>query len=105
MKGRISLRDNEPKIIASDMQHIHDVYDSIKAINVDLSSCKESVFDGLKTRLRSSPGKVPVYLKLNTKSKKSVEIVVGEDLFVSPNEGLMNEIKDLVGGDRFTVTL
>lgn len=105
LKGRVSFRDNEPKIIASDMQHINDVYVSIKAINVDLSSCKESVFDGLKTRLRSSPGKVPVYLKLNTKSKKSVEIVVGEDLFVSPNEGLMNEIKDLVGGDKFTVTL
>ncbi|MBU0467635.1 MAG: DNA polymerase III subunit alpha [Candidatus Omnitrophica bacterium] len=105
LKGRISLRDVEPKIIASDMQHIHDVYVSIKSINVDLSSCKKSVFDGLKSKLRSSPGKVPVYLKLNTKSKKSVEIVVGEDLFVSPNESLMNDIKELVGGDRFTVTL
>jgi len=105
LTGKVSLRDNDPKIIAEDMKHIHDVYGSIKAINVDLSSVGNQGLENLKRKLSSFPGKTPVYLKLNTKNHKSVEILVGEDLYVAPNERLMNEIKDLVGKERFSVTL
>jgi len=42
---------------------------------------------------------------MNTESHKSVEILVGEDLYVAPNERLMNEIKELVGKESFSVTL
>ena len=104
-RSRVSLRDEEPKIIASDIKHVQDVYDSIKAIKVDLSNVKDNGFEELKKRLAGSPGKVPVYLKLNTTANKSVQILVGEDLFVAPNENLMNEIKELVGQECFTLTL
>jgi hypothetical protein len=87
------------------MKRIHDVYGSIKAINVDLGGVGEEGLKDLKRRLSNFPGKVPVYLRLNTKSHKSVEILVGQDFYVSPNERLMNEIKELVGRDRFTLTL
>lgn len=105
LNGRVSLRGDVPKIIAEDMKHIHDVYGAIKAINVDLSSLGDQEFRTLKRKLSSFPGKVPVYLRLNTKSHKSVEILVGEDLYVAPNERLMNEIKELVGKEGFSVTL
>ena len=105
VRGRVSLRDNEPKIIASDMKQMQDVYGSIKAIKVDLSNVNESGLEDLKKKLSSSPGKVPVYLKLNTTTNKSVQILVGEDLFVSPNENLVNEIKDLVGQECFSLSL
>jgi len=105
LSGQVSLKDEIPKIIANDMKHIHDVYGSIKAINVDLSDFKESRLVALKDRLSHFPGNVPVYLKLNTNANKTIQIRVGNDLFVSPNENLMNEIKDLVGQDNFRVTL
>jgi DNA polymerase-3 subunit alpha len=105
LSGKVSLRDDAPKIIAEDMKHIHDVYGSIKAINVDLSAVGDKDLTVLKRRLASFPGKIPVYLTLNTKSHKSVEILVGKDLYVAPNERLMNEIKELVGKECFSVVL
>lgn len=103
--GQVSLKDDTPKIIANDMKHIHDVYNSIKSINVDLSQLKENRLVDLKDRLSHFPGKVPVYLKLNTNANKSVQIRVSDNLFVSPNENLMNEIKDLVGKENLKLTL
>jgi DNA polymerase-3 subunit alpha len=104
LSGKVNIRDESPKIIIEDMRHIHDVYGSIKAINVDLSSVGERGLQDLKKKLAGFPGKVPVYLRLK-RLHKSVEILVGEDLFVSPNEHLMNEIKGLVGNENFSVTL
>jgi len=34
-----------------------------------------------------------------------VQILVGEDLYVTPSEKLMNEIKELVGNSYLTVNL
>ncbi|MGE3980249.1 MAG: DNA polymerase III subunit alpha [Candidatus Omnitrophota bacterium] len=99
LKGKVSLRDDEAKIIANDIGQIQDVYKSIKSINLDLSSLEQNGIDHLKNKLSSSPGKIPVYLRLSTQSNKSIEILVGEDLFVAPNEDLMNEIKELVGNE------
>src|SRR5262249_11978185 len=97
LKGKISLRDEAPKIIVNDIKHIRDVYSSIKAIRVDLSALGDSRLKDLKDKLADFPGKVPVYLNVSTKANKGVQILVGEDLFVSPTENLMNEIKELVG--------
>ncbi|HQP10215.1 MAG TPA: DNA polymerase III subunit alpha [Candidatus Omnitrophota bacterium] len=105
LSGKVSLRDDAPKIIAEDMKRIHDVYGAIKAINVDLYGVGEDGLRDLKRKLSNFPGKIPVYLRLNTKSHKSVEILVGQDFYVSPNERLMNEIKELVGREKFSFTL
>lgn len=105
LKGKVSLRDDKPKIIVNDVKNIQDVYQDIKAIKVDLSAIGESGLNSLKQKLASYPGKVPVYLKVNTQTHKNVQILVGEDLYVAPNEMLMNEIKDLVGNEKFSVKL
>jgi len=105
ISGRMNYRDNEPKIIANEMKHVRDVYSAIKSIKVDLGKVGEKGLIDLKTKLSHFPGKVPVYLKIDTQTHKSVQILVGEDLYVSPNEDLMNEIKELVGKENFAVTL
>ncbi|MBI3618326.1 MAG: DNA polymerase III subunit alpha, partial [Candidatus Omnitrophica bacterium] len=105
LSGRVSRRDDEPKIIATDMKQMQEVYGAIKTINVDLAGVNQQKLKSLKEKLTSFPGKVPVYLRLDTESRKSIQILVGEDLFVTPNEELMNEIKELVGDGNFSLTL
>jgi DNA polymerase-3 subunit alpha len=105
LSGKVSFKDNVPKIFAEDMKYIHDVYGAIKAINLDLTEVGDRDLSDLKKKLSNFPGKVPVYLRLNTKAHKSVEILVGEDLYVAPNEQLMNEIKEFVGDEKLKVTL
>ncbi len=105
LKGRLSLREDEMKIIASDIKPIRDAYQAVKSIKVDLSAVSEVALKQLREKLAGSPGKIPVYLSLNTNSHKSVQVLVGEDLFVAPGEDLMNEIKNLVGEHSLSVSV
>jgi len=105
LKGRVSLRDEIPKIIVSDMKQINEAYKAVKSINVELSGVNKENLNRLKEKLALYPGKVPVYLSLDTKVFKSVQILVGEDLHVAPNEVLISEIKELVGTGNFSLTL
>lgn len=101
--GKVNFRDGQPNLVVSDMKHIHDVYGSIKAIQVDLGGMDEQGLTLLKSKFRKCPGSVPVYLNMSTESKKGVQIRVSKDLYISPNERLMNEIKELVGRDKFAM--
>jgi DNA polymerase-3 subunit alpha len=103
--GKVNKREDRSTIIVNDIKYIHDVYGSIKSINVNLAGLEKDRLNVLKTKLLSFPGKVPVYLSLQTQSNKGVQIQVGKDLYVTPNEMLMNEIKEIVGQDAFSVTL
>ncbi|MFT5169732.1 MAG: hypothetical protein ACI8Q2_000346, partial [Candidatus Omnitrophota bacterium] len=104
LSGKVNIRDDRASIITSDLQRIQDVYDAIKTINIDLSSIDDKHLAQLKRKLTSYPGKVPVFLNVHTEEHKSVQIKVGHDLNVSPNESLMNEIKSIVGNKSFSVT-
>jgi DNA polymerase-3 subunit alpha len=105
VKGKVSFRDGFPKMMGSEMAGIDEVYDMIKSVQVDLSHTGENGFERLKEKLARFPGKVPVYLQVDTNNYKSVQILVGEDLYVTPSEVLMEEIKVLVGENNFSLTL
>ena len=105
VKGKVSFRDGFPKMMANEMAGIDEVYDMIKSVQVDLSHSGQEGFEKLKEKLSRFPGKVPVYLQVDTNNYKRVQILVGEDLYVTPSEVLMEEIKVLVGENNFSLTL
>jgi DNA polymerase III subunit alpha len=105
VKGKVSFRDGFPKMIASEMTGIDEVYDMIKSVQVDLSHASQLGFENLKKKLARFPGKIPVYVQVDTNNYKSVQILVGEDLYVTPSEILIEEIKVLVGENNFSLTL
>ncbi len=105
VKGKVSFRDGLPKMMASEMAGIDEVYEMIKSVQVDLSHANHQGFEKLKEKLARFPGKVPVYVQVDTNNYKSVQILVGEDLYVTPSEILMEEIKVLVGENNFSLTL
>jgi DNA polymerase-3 subunit alpha len=105
VKGKVSFRDGFPKMMANEMAGIEEVYDMIKSLQVDLSHTSQVGLEKLKEKLARFPGKVPVYLQMDTNNYKRVEILVGEDLYVTPSEVLMEELKVLVGENNFSLTL
>ncbi len=105
LNGKSNIRQERVSVIVSDLKRITDVYNAIKAIKVTLPTTNKKIFEDLKKKLLNFPGKVPVYLTLNTSSQKGVEIRIGQGLFVAPNENLMNEIKVIVGDENFAVDL
>jgi hypothetical protein len=92
-------------MIAGEMAGIDEVYDMIKSVQVDLSHTSQVGFEKLKEKLARFPGKVPVYVQVDTNNYKRVQILVGEELYVTPSEILMEEIKVLVGENNFSLTL
>jgi len=105
VRAKVSFREEKPKLIAIDIKPIEEVYKAIKSINVNLSQASSEVLRQLKEKLSLFPGKTPVYLRFNTNEFKSVEVLVGEDLFVDPNETLFEELKGFVGEDRFSIKI
>ncbi len=105
IKGRVSFRDEAPKIIANEINYINEAYKRVKSINIDLSEVNEETLGRIKQKLSEHPGLVPVYLSLDTNSYKSVQIMVGKDLFVTPNQRLMDELKELLGGSHFSLRI
>ena len=103
--GRVGFREDSANIVATDIKKIEEIYKTIKSINLDVSTVNQSALGSLREKLSLFPGKTPVYLRLNTREFKSVQILVGEDLFVTPSEALINEIKDLVGAESFSLTM
>ncbi|MBF0533175.1 MAG: DNA polymerase III subunit alpha [Candidatus Omnitrophica bacterium] len=97
IKGKVGFRDGKPNIIVEDLHYIHDIYNAIKGVKLDLRTLSNPQMQEVKNRLKTYSGDVPVYITLNTPTKKNVEIVVGKDLFVQPNENLFTEIKAIVG--------
>ncbi len=105
IRGKLSLREETPKILASNISPIDDAYRMISAINIDLTGLKENLLLALKEKLSLFSGSVPVYLHLDSQTNQKLKILVSQDLFVAPQPELFNEIEDLLGEERFLLTL
>jgi DNA polymerase-3 subunit alpha len=105
VSGKVNYRDDEAKIIIEDMKLISDVYNAIKALNLDLFDLEQDKWRDIKERLAHFPGKIPVYVRIKTNTRKGVQIRVDKHLFVSPEEDLMNQIKDIIGKDKLSLTM
>jgi len=102
MRGRVSFREEAPKIIVGEVRGVKEAYQLIKNISVDLSGMDEKAMEVLKERLLRFPGKIPVNLHLNTNAHKRVQILVGESLYVQPSETLIDSLKEIIGEGKIT---
>lgn len=105
LKGRLNLKEDQPKIIADSIMPIENAFSLVTAIDIELSGLRENIFETLKEKFNSHPGNIPVYLHLNTPQKKRVKILVGNQLFVSSNEALIKELDEIVGEERISLSL
>ena len=105
VKGRLNRREDVPKIVANDLFPMDEVYKLITSLNINLSGIRENLFESLKELLMQNPGRIPVYLHLDTPSKSRVHLIVGEGLFVLPSRKLIQDIESLLGEDRVSLVI
>lgn len=120
IRGVLDLKQEDtPKIIVEDMFPFEEIYKLITAMNINLSGIRESIFESLKTLLGDYRGNIPVYLRLDTNltgrpsypagkpapAKSRVQLVVGEGLYVSPNEKLIQDLDELLGEERLSLVI
>ncbi|PIQ88777.1 MAG: DNA polymerase III subunit alpha [Candidatus Omnitrophica bacterium CG11_big_fil_rev_8_21_14_0_20_42_13] len=105
VKGRVNLREDEPKIMVNSILPLEEAYNSINAIHLNLSGVRENVVDTLKDKFRANSGRVPVYLHFETPAKQRIQVLVSEELFVQPRHELIKDIENILGVDRFSFIL
>jgi DNA polymerase-3 subunit alpha len=110
VKGTLNLKEDTPKILVNDIFPFEQIYKLITAMSVNLSGLRENVFSTLKDILAASRGEAPVYLNLEAPAKSAVQktrvqMVVGENFYVSPSEKLIKDISDLLGEERLKLHL
>ncbi len=102
VKGRVSLREEEPKIIANEIASLESVrtkYTKAILIELIMAGLEKNVLDNLKRVLSRYPGKVPVYLRFKKPDGKNVTLSVGDSFCVEPHEGLIRDIEKIFGRD------
>jgi len=105
LKGRLNLKDNAPKIVADDLYPIDEVHRLVSCVKIDLAGYKENIFASLKKLLLSSPGSIPVYLHLNTPNKSRIQVLVGQEFFIDPQEKLIQDIEDLLSPNKVVLNI
>jgi DNA polymerase-3 subunit alpha len=102
VKGRASLREEEPKIIAGEIAPIDSVrMKYTRAVLIDLLTMglETGSLEKLKKVLSRYPGRIPVYLRLSRPGKEKTVISIGNALLVEPHEGLVRDIEKIFGHD------
>ena len=105
IRGRLNLQEETPKIVVNDIFPMDEIYKIIISININLSGIRDNLFESLKELLLSSPGRIPIYLHLDTPTKSRVHLVVGEGFYVQPNERLIQEVDNLLGDGKLTLVI
>lgn len=102
VKGKLSLREDEPRLIASEMIPIEEAIERLTRevhINMLSAGLEKSALESLKQILAKYPGKLPVYLNFLKPDKSKTEILLDDDFRINPNEGLITDVENLLGLD------
>jgi DNA polymerase-3 subunit alpha len=102
VKGRINLREEEPKIVANELTPLDSVRTKFtKAVAIDLveAGLEKSALENLKKVLSRYPGRTPVYLNFMNPDGKRTVVSIGKSLSVEPHEGLVRDLEKIFGSD------
>ena len=102
VKGRLNMREEEPKIVANEIAAMESVkmkYTKTVVIDLATPGLEASALDRLKKVLSRYPGKVPVYLNFKKADGKRTVMSVNRTFCVEPHEGLMRDIEKVFGRD------
>ena len=102
IKGKLSLREDEPRLIANEMIPIEEAIERLtREVHIRMLSAglEEAALESLKEILVKYPGNLPVYLNLLKQDKSETEILLGEDFRINANEALITDIENLLGLD------
>jgi DNA polymerase-3 subunit alpha len=102
VKGRVNLREEEPKLIANEIATLESVrmkYTRSVEINLVTAGLETSALDRLKKVLSRYPGRVPVYLNFVKPDGNRTKVAINNTLSVEPHEGLVRDIEKVLGKD------
>lgn len=102
VKGRVSLREEEPKIIAGEVAALDTVrmkYTRSVIIDLLTAGLEAMTLDRLKKVLSRYPGRIPVYLNFTKPDGGRTLVSIARNFSVEPHEGMIRDIEKIFGRD------
>ncbi|MCX5686608.1 MAG: OB-fold nucleic acid binding domain-containing protein, partial [Candidatus Omnitrophica bacterium] len=102
VKGRLSLREEEPKIVANEIASLDSVrmkYTKTVIIDLLTAGLETVALEKLKKVLARYPGRIPVYMAFKKPDGERTLVSASRTLSVEPHEGLVRDIEKLFGRD------
>jgi len=108
IKGKVSLREDQPKLIAGDIIIPDDVrskYTSGVIITLATPGLDDHVLDDLKNILGKHPGKIPVMLNFIEPGGRRTRITLSRDFSVKADEKFIQDIESMAGEETVNLVL
>ena len=102
VKGRLSLREEEPKLVANEVASLDSVrmkYTKTVIIDLLTAGLETVSLEKLKKILARYPGRIPVYLTFVKPDGKRTLVSANRTLSVEPHEGLVRDVEKVFGRD------
>ncbi|MFH1790951.1 MAG: OB-fold nucleic acid binding domain-containing protein [Candidatus Omnitrophota bacterium] len=102
IKGKISLREDDPKVLVNDIIPIDDVkskYTSAIHISLTTPGLDDIQLDGLKGILVKHHGKTPVFINFVEPGGRRTRISLGKKYCVQANDALVEDIESVAGAE------
>ena len=106
IKGRISLREQEPKLIADDIIPLEEVKKRFtKSVSIGIVSAglEKDALDTIKGILSQYRGSIPVFITITTPDEKRINIQASDDFRVQPSDNLIKDLEELLGEGAVTL--
>ncbi len=100
IEGRLSQRDEEPKLITQTIIPLAEAVQRLtKAVEVYLRTpgLEEPMLASMKAVLERYPGATPVFMTLTTPKLGRTRMLVDKRLFVEPRETLLGDLEQVLG--------
>ena len=97
VRGRVDTRDDQPKLMAMDIERFEPVVDGNPPVHINLrpAALSGDLLDALKGLLSEHPGESQVFLHVGDRQV----LLLPDDFAVSATAGLLAELRELLGAD------
>ncbi len=102
VKGRVNMREEEPKIAANEITALETVrakYTKTMVLDLVTAGLEAHALDKLKKVITRYPGRVPIYLNFMKPDGNRTIVSIGKTFAVEPHEGLVRDIEKIFGRD------
>ncbi|MBN2190187.1 MAG: DNA polymerase III subunit alpha [Candidatus Aureabacteria bacterium] len=98
--GKVSFKEDTPKIIADELIHLDDIRERFTesvVIEVFSGNLKEGEIGLLRDIISRHKGKIPLQIALNISSGGKVNMLSGKGFYVKPSDQFIKDVTSLLG--------
>ncbi|MEI8349777.1 MAG: DNA polymerase III subunit alpha [Candidatus Omnitrophota bacterium] len=104
IKGRLETKEKMPKILASKIIPIEQVWDSITSVSIAIDKEKFPLRD-LKSIFMNNRGKIPVIFAFKNSKLQGLRIKTANEFCLNLNEQIVGQISSLIGEENLSLAL